>query len=237
MKEIYLLMLMTGFTGGFGHCIGMCGPIVASYSVAMGIRGISPHILYNAGRITTYALLGAVVGFAGSYIGEEVLLLKGYSYWLRVALMMAAGLLIVLMGLSMAGFFPLMKSLEKRASSLLLFRKMTNIFSKEISAGAFYPMGALLGFIPCGLVYSALMVAARAGMDARDHASALIEGGLLMIIFGLGTVPALLFFGKIINFIGTRARERFYRLSALFVILMGIVFIVRAVKIIQHVRM
>lgn len=151
--------------------------------------------------------------------------------------MMAAGFLIVVMGFSMAGFSPLMKSLEKKASGLALFSRMANLFSDGISPGTFYPMGVLLGFIPCGLVYSALVIAARAAMEDYNHVSALLDGLLLMTIFGLGTVPALLLFGRIISFIGTRARERFYRLSALFVILMGIVFIIRAVKIIQHAHM
>jgi sulfite exporter TauE/SafE len=66
LDEIYLLAFMTGLTGGVSHCVGMCGPIVASYSVAAGRPGFLPHLLYGAGRITTYAFLGGTLGLAGS---------------------------------------------------------------------------------------------------------------------------------------------------------------------------
>ena len=75
MASEYYLALTTGLFGGFGHCIGMCGPIVASYSLK-GPSAASPavaspwrtHFLYNAGRISTYALIGAVMGLTGSFV-------------------------------------------------------------------------------------------------------------------------------------------------------------------------
>ena len=68
IDTIFLLFLTTGFTVGFGHCIGMCGLIVVSLSLALGKRGILvPHLLYHAGRITTYTFLGGIVGLTGSF--------------------------------------------------------------------------------------------------------------------------------------------------------------------------
>ena len=62
MSKIYVLVFMTGLTGGVGHCVGMCGPIVASYSIALSSRSFLPHLLYGFGRVTTYAFLGATLG-------------------------------------------------------------------------------------------------------------------------------------------------------------------------------
>jgi len=68
IDTIIILFLGTGFTVGFGHCVGMCGPIVVSLSLALEKRGIAaPQMLYHAGRISTYTFLGGIVGLTGSF--------------------------------------------------------------------------------------------------------------------------------------------------------------------------
>ena len=70
IDPIYLLFLTTGFTVGFGHCIGMCGPIVVSLSLNLrGRSNLGPHLLYNVGRMTTYTILGGLMGLTGSFTG------------------------------------------------------------------------------------------------------------------------------------------------------------------------
>ena len=92
-------------------------------------------------------------------------------------------------------------------------------------------MGMVLGCIPCGLVYAALITTATAGMEAENELMGLMQGFLLMLLFGLGTMPSLLLFGRLINVISVRMRENLYKLSAVFMVIMGIIFLVRALKV------
>lgn len=231
---VYLLALMAGLTGGLGHCTGMCGPIVASYSLALRSRSLVPHVLYNAGRVTTYALMGAAAGFGGSFAGAEALGQGGhggmYLHWAQKVPLAAAGVLIILMGLSTAGLLPLAGHLEKWALRLPVARKAVGLVRGGATAGAFYPMGVALGFIPCGLVYSALVTAAGAGMEAGGHAAGLLRGGALMLLFGAGTAAPLVAFGKVAGFLGAKARARLYRLCSAFILAMGIIILVRALR-------
>jgi sulfite exporter TauE/SafE len=235
MDSVYLLALMAGLTGGIGHCTGMCGPIVASYSLALKSRSFVPHVLYNAGRVTTYALMGAAVGFAGSFAGSLALGRAPahgsmYLHWAQRVPLAAAGALIILMGLGMAGLLPLARLLEKWALGLSVARRAVGLLRGGATVGAFYPMGVALGFIPCGLVYSALVTAAGAGIEAGGHAHGLLRGGALMLLFGAGTAAPLMAFGKVVGFLGTKARARLYRLSSAFVVAMGIIILVRALR-------
>ena len=63
-----LAMLLSGLAGGFGHCISMCGPVVGALSVGETRKGILHILLYNLGRVTTYTILGAMVGLSGSFL-------------------------------------------------------------------------------------------------------------------------------------------------------------------------
>ncbi len=67
-NSVYFLLFTSGFLGGFGHCIGMCGPIVASYCMAVKSRGRLAHLLFNYGRVTTYTILGGIMGVTGSFL-------------------------------------------------------------------------------------------------------------------------------------------------------------------------
>lgn len=225
IESVYILMFTSGLFGGFGHCLGMCGPIVASYSVALKSKTLAPHILYNIGRVSTYVLLGGMVGMTGSFIG-----IAGHIQGLQRFIMTLAGVLIILMGLGLAGLVPKIPFMKNRGIlSLSFIQRIKHLSSENLTIGSFYPIGIFWGFIPCGLVYTALIAAARTGMEAKNHFSGFFEGILMMLLFGLGTMPALLLFGKIICVIGERMRLRLYRLSAFVMIIIGIVFIARAV--------
>ena len=219
-------MFVTGLTGGFGHCIGMCGPVVAAYSVSLGRGSILPHLLYNLGRITTYVILGGIMGFTGSFV-----ILAGRFQDIQKTIMIIAGMVIIGMGLGMAGILPIITRVERKLSALPMLQKVMRVFSGDITTGTYYPMGIALGFIPCGLVYTALLSSARLGMEASTHITGLLNGALLMMLFGIGTMPALLLFGKIVNIIGIKLREQLYRVSAVIMIVMGIIFILRTVRV------
>jgi sulfite exporter TauE/SafE len=225
MIEIYSLMFVTGLLGGFGHCIGMCGPVVIAYSVSIGYKSFIPHLLYNAGRISTYTILGGVMGLTGSFI-----MISGQIQQVQKAVMMAAGAVIVIMGLSLTGWFPVLKYLENKLSSLPFFQKIMKLFSGDMGVGTFYPMGLVLGLLPCGLVYTALLSAARLGMEAGSPVLGLLRGAVLLLSFGIGTAPSLLLFSKVAGMLSVKLRDRLHTLSAIVVISMGLLFIARAFR-------
>jgi sulfite exporter TauE/SafE len=88
-------------------------------------------------------------------------------------------------------------------------------------------LGLATGLIPCGLVYTALITTARAAMEAPSPVMGGLKGMLMMFLFGLGTLPALVLFAKIVNVISIKMRSRLYKLAAVVMIAMGIMFLVR----------
>ena len=220
-----LAMLLAGLAGGFGHCVGMCGPIVASLSMGGSGRSITPHLLYNLGRIMTYAFLGALLGFTGSFVG-----LFASIGMFQQAVMGLTGLGIVFMGMAALGRSPLGHIFSSCAPFMPVIKKMLSIFDTSRSTGAWFPLGVALGFLPCGLSYTALLAAARSGMEAPDHFTGMARGGLMMLLFGLGTSPALLLVSTVASRISQTARERFYKLAGIIMIATGIWFIYGAVK-------
>jgi hypothetical protein len=239
LDKIYLLAFMTGLAGGMGHCVGMCGPIVASYSLASGSRSLLPHLVYGAGRVTTYSLLGAALGLAGALTQKAMLAPliachscgPSYLHWTQQIPMILAGVLIIALGLGMMGWLPYARRLETAAHNFPPVRRAMQVFREGgTGLGVYYPMGMIFGFIPCGLVYSVLATAGRAGMDAGNALTGLLEGGLLLLLFGMGTVAPMALFGRVASIIGARMRRRLYRLSAVFVLAMGTIFLLRVLR-------
>jgi sulfite exporter TauE/SafE len=85
---------MSGLLGGFGHCIGMCGPVVIAYTSNLRERKYIPHFLYNLGRITTYSIIGGIMGLTGSFVGVTQFI-EGFQNIVMVFI----GALMVIMGL------------------------------------------------------------------------------------------------------------------------------------------
>lgn len=220
---LHLAMLVTGLGIGFGHCIGMCGPIVVS--LAMGLKdrgGVFTHFLYTAGRITTYAGLGALAGFTGSMVDSVSSLA-----WLQKAAMIGSGLLIALMGISMAGWLPLGAFRREGHAQAGLFSRGYGALSRSGSVPALYGLGILLGLLPCGPVYTALLVAAGAGLGTSGPIQGLFTGLSLMVAFGLGTVPALCLVARMAALGWLKNRRRLYLATALLTIGIGIYFLIR----------
>ena len=175
MTAIEISALSLGFAGSL-HCIGMCGPIAASLPLKARLkRQLFVNILiYNVGRVFTYALLGAIFGSVG-----QIFAFAGLQQ--SLSLVIGLGIVIVLI-------------LPKKAQSRLLqrvtesslmkrFRKLWGGFMKRPKRMSFFIVGLLNGLLPCGLVYVAL---------AGAIASSSWEGGArFMLLFGLGTIPAL----------------------------------------------
>ncbi len=216
METGYLLALTTGFLGGFGHCIGMCGPLVASFSLEGGPgRAARAHpvrqFLYNTGRVTTYVAVGAVMGLTGSFIN-----VAGAIAGIQNLVAVGAGFFIILTGLHIAGVPGGLAIPEKQPS---FFAAAVRVVLRRESALRHYLLGLLLGLLPCGLSYSVLLAAA--GTGGWD------SGMLTMLCFGLGTFPALFLFGLMISFVGDSLRGWIYRASGVTLVLMGLLFLWR----------
>jgi sulfite exporter TauE/SafE len=222
----YFVIFSTGFTVGFGHCIGMCGPIVASLS--LGLKGrpiLVPHLLYNVGRITTYTLLGGVMGVTGSFTRVTASIANAQK-----GAMVFAGIVIIFMGLGMAGWLPLGTMFGDTYNPKGFLARSFRRLSETKSTAAYYPLGLLLGLLPCGPVYTALIAAARAGMEARSGPEGVIAGMGLMLSFGLGTAPALFLVAKLADLGWLKWRNVVYKISSILMIMVGIYFVVKAIR-------
>jgi sulfite exporter TauE/SafE len=220
------LAFATGLVSSFGHCLGMCGGIVAIYSarrpalvvpgenrpgIATRIGALAP---LHAGRILTYTFLGVLVGFAGSLLDQ----VGGMIGWQGV-FSVGVGLVMVLVALSLMGVLPpvevVLASVASRASPM---KRMRGLFGRR-SVWSTLALGILWGFLPCGLVFAMLVVAAGT--------QTLWGGALTMLAFGLGTAPTLLGFGLAANMLSPQLRARLQSFAAILILLFAIQTILR----------
>lgn len=186
-----LTFISAFFVGLFStvHCLGMCGGIIGAltFSLPEPIRNnrwrLFPYIsAYNLGRITSYSIAGALAaGLSGSIIG----LAPQYGH---LVLQLFATVFMIGIGLYLAGWFPAFAKIELLGKPI--WKKLEPISQKLIpvkSPGHAYVFGLVWGWLPCGLVYTALIWSASAG-SAKD-------GALLMLAFGAGTLPSVMIAG------------------------------------------
>ena len=225
-ESTFLLLFASGLLGGFGHCVAMCGPIAASFSFLPGKRpALLPHLLYNLGRITTYSLIGGAAGLAGSVLG-----IASAFAPLQKAVAAGTGILIVLTGLWVGGWLPLPAKIAEGSGPPAIFSGAVRRVTEIRDSGAFFPLGMLLGLLPCGLVYAALLTSAREGMEAGSPAVGFLKGFLAMALFGAGTIPSLLALGTAVGFVGPRMKKGLYRASAALLVVAGALFVIRALR-------
>lgn len=216
-------MFISGLLGGFGHCMGMCGPVVAAYALNPVRKSYLPQLLYNLGRITTYSIIGGVMGLTGSFVG----VINPVENFQNI-IMAVIGVLMMIMGLAVGGWVPLRMG-KSTVGCTSIVGRMVKFVTETGSAGAFFPMGLILGFIPCGLSYTAFIAAAGAGVDAGSRAEGFLKGMSMLFLFGLGTLPALLLLGGLLSVVGQQTRLKLYRASAIAMIVAGALFLYRAI--------
>jgi sulfite exporter TauE/SafE len=217
IDSLFAAYLLTGITIGFGHCIGMCGPLVISFSLSMGQQdATAAHLMYHCGRILTYTILGAAMGATGSFT-----IIAVHVGTLQVGAMLFAGGLVILMGLAMGEWLPQIRILNPRCTPFGPLARQFKKLSQSTSAMSYLLLGLMLGLLPCGPVYTALLGAARAGMAAPHIHQGMFTGMILMAGFGLGTVPALFIVGKAANSGWMKYRTRFNKAGAVFMIVLG----------------
>jgi hypothetical protein len=226
IDPICLVFLSAGITVGFGHCIGMCGPIVVSLSLRVqGRNTFYPHILYNAGRILTYTAMGGIMGGTGSFA-----LVATHIAGLQKIILTGSGILMIMMGFSMTGKTPWGNCFKNTVSSDGIISRGFRKISSRTSAPAYFLMGLLLGLLPCGPVYTALIAAAGSGMNAGSIHGGIIKGMAVMICFGIGTLPALFIVAKLVDMGWLKKREFIYRIGGFLMVIVGIYFVIRGIR-------
>ncbi len=205
MPDLSLLAaFLTGLLGG-AHCVGMCGGIVAAMSLQapgaapVGRGSAALHLAYNAGRVASYGLAGALAGLLGSaaFLSDSLYPLQRGLYGLAQAV-------LVLLGLYLAGLNPSVLVIERLGGGL--WRRIQPLLGRLLpirSPAQALLAGAAWGWLPCGLVYSVLVSALASGSPLR--------GGLLMLAFGLGTLPNLLLMGWAAQRLRQFTRQRWLR--------------------------
>jgi len=200
--------MLVGLLGGV-HCLGMCGGVVGALTFGLPVsvqrqwwRMMSHQLAYNLGRISSYALAGALFGFLGSRLVSLAQFLP-----LQQLLQVIAGLFMVMLGLYLAGVWNGITAIERLGGRLWsrlqpLAQKLTPVRSLPQA----YLYGLVWGWLPCGLVYSMLIWALAAGSA--------LQGAALMVAFGLGTLPNLMLMGVFAFFFTRLARNPWVRRSA-----------------------
>lgn len=220
IDPLVVMGLTTGLLGA-GHCLGMCGGLVGALSLSAAGTGSgwSFHLLYNLGRMTTYTLIGATVGWLGSALAYT-----DRFHAVTRLLLIASDLFIILVGLGTAGLFALLSvaRLDFPAPRRVLDAAVRGLQRLPPSVAAL-PLGLLFGFLPCGYLY-AVAIAAAQGADV-------LTGALTLLAFGLGTLPALLLAGTASHWLGTLARAWMLRGAGVLVAAMG------AVNLVRHLRL
>jgi sulfite exporter TauE/SafE len=209
---LFMLSFMAGLSGG-GHCLGMCGGIVAALAVAAPQENSRSRLIcnlsYHTGRIGTYTLLGLVAGAASQM--AQFSSLKTHLVWLFVA----ANIMVIILGLATAFGLRQLSLSALDGAGFGFMGRMLRRASQRTSPAAFLGTGLVMGLLPCGLVYGVLITAATSG--------SWLTGAGMLFAFGLGTMPALLAYGQVASALSTVTGTLFLRILGLAVALLGIV--------------
>lgn len=205
----FFVLLGAGLLTGLSHCVGMCGPLVGAFVMRRRAerRELStPLVLFQLGRLTTYLLLGAILGTAGYVLAS---LIREWQGVLSIGL----GLLLALLGLSLLGLLPLQHWLTSAAVTRTVAGWIKRLNGSNHPAAPF-GLGLANGLLPCGPIYAMSLLAATSGDP--------VKGAAIMLIFGLGTLPAMLGIGLSISHLSVRLRSGLFRVAAVLVVLVGL---------------
>ena len=204
----YSLAFITGLMGAF-HCLGMCGGFASGYFAGHGWRHKwLPHITYHGVRIGMYTLLGVLGGLAG-----RVLVQAGMVGKIQGIVMMLSGVIIIGIGLRFSRYW----ATHTRRACIVTGEVETKTvhFDRNRRARRYMPVliGLLNGFVPCSLVFS---VAVKTVSQADP-----LQSGLLMLCFGLGTLPAMVTITTCGAIVGEISRGLMAKLTGLVIMLLG----------------
>jgi sulfite exporter TauE/SafE len=208
----FMSIAIIAFLGSFGHCVGMCGGIVIAYSSTKVQQGWSKtqqslsHLLYSLGRVLTYSILGAIFGYLGS--------VATFSNTANGVLWLIAGTAMLLTGFSLLGKLRFLALIEHSFSKSSWYQNNFRALIHSQTFTSFFLLGMLNGLLPCGFVYFFAITAA----STADP----LYGALVMMIFGISTVPALFSLGFFVGlFKQSGLRNIMMKLAAISVIMYG----------------
>lgn len=202
----YAVLFVVGMLTSI-HCVGMCGGIMLTQSLTKNsivnekqnkIKTLMPAILYNSGRVTSYTIIGGIVGALGSVLS--------LSLNVKAGLQIFAGVFMVIMGLNMTG-----SSLFRRLNIKLPWSSC-KIKNKPKAP---FLVGMLNGLMPCGPLQTMQLYALGTGSA--------LAGATSMFIFSLGTVPLMLTFGAISGFLSKGYTKQLLKLSGILVVVLGLI--------------
>ena len=199
----FFTLFLLGFFGGT-HCVGMCGGLSSAFALQLPphLNRLGLIVLLNLGRISSYVLIGLIVGLVGQ-IGISL----DDTRWLQNGLYIAANVLLLLLGLYLAGLSTAATQIERIGRPI--WKRLNPILNRLLpikSVPACFGVGMLWGWLPCGLVYSASLYALGSGNA--------VQGGLYMLAFALGTLPNLLAMGIFAAQLKTLLQRKAIRLCA-----------------------
>ncbi len=203
--------LVLGMLGSL-HCVGMCGPI----GLMLPIRNMPKKeaifyvFLYHTGRLTAYFSIGLLFGFLG-----KGLFLYGFQQRLSVLV----GVLMIIIVLLPYSYFKKYNFAKPIYFIVAKIKSRLGFYIRNKSKTSSFFIGFFNGYLPCGLVYMALLGAISTATP--------IQGGVYMVIFGLGTIPMLSIFVFAGNFVNLSIRNKLQKIIPVFVVLVGLLFILR----------
>lgn len=215
--EIFILVAFSlGFASTF-HCVGMCGGIIAALTIGLPeevrsnrSRLLSYIAIYNLGRISSYTLVGILAGLISAALVHTLSIENGH-----IILRALASTVLIIFGLQLSGLIPKMQALESIGAAL--WRRVQPLTKKFFPVRTLFRafcFGLLWGWLPCGLVYTALLWASSSG----DPVSA----GMYMFAFGLGTLPGVMTSGVMSSTILKLSRIQNFRYGmAILMIILG----------------
>jgi sulfite exporter TauE/SafE len=207
---------------GTGHCIGMCGPLIFAFPGRTG--RFLPHLLYHVGRATTYTVVGGIMGgigqlMAGAAAGSG----PGGVVVVKVSLWLIAAVLLLVLGVTRLGIIREPGWLNVVSPERIPgFKSALKAVVGNRGQAAFFSMGVMLGFLPCGLSYGAFA-------QALGNASAL-QGVLATLAFALGTAPGLILLGTGASALFSRYRRQSDIVSGVLMIYMAVTMGYKAIK-------
>jgi sulfite exporter TauE/SafE len=229
------VFFLVGLLGG-AHCLGMCGPLVTMYASrfdgsergvdggAVTFRELRQHLLFNAGRTTSYAALGGLFGLAGAFVYDAAAVVIAFSGAVRATLGLLVGAVIVVTGLRYAsgryGGHGMSSGLPVVGRIAGVFGALQTRLDGWAQGPGVVGLGLVHGLLPCPLLYPAYLYAFARGAP--------FAGVVTLGVLGLGTFPTLFVYGTVVQSVDATGRDRLHRALGVAFVLLGLMPIAHA---------
>jgi sulfite exporter TauE/SafE len=203
--------LIFGLLGSF-HCVGMCGPIAFLLPLDRKSQSkrITQLVSYHLGRLSTYGLIGFIFGLLGRSFNL-------FGIQQQISILIGVGMIVII--LIPARIFNRYHLARPIYAAVAKVKNTMGSALKKKDPGTFFTIGFLNGLLPCGLVYMAVFGSLAMGDQ--------LQGSLYMILFGMGTIPLMTTAIYLGNFLKGRAKKRIVTLIPVFIVIIGLLFILR----------